>query len=100
MLIPLELTQVLSISSYYTLENKKKHVLNTLSNFLSNHKLSPTLNSFIPQFSTIEIPKSVKEALSNLNWKEDMLEEMRSLKKNKTWEIVDLPRRKKPISCN
>jgi hypothetical protein len=32
-------------------------------------------------------------------WKEAMLEEMRALEKNKTWELVDLPQGKQPIWC-
>ena len=41
--------------------------------------------------SNVVIPKSVHEALNVPKWKEAMLEEMRALKKNATWEKVDLP---------
>ena len=27
------------------------------------------------------------------------MEEMRALEKNETWEVMDLPREKKPIGC-
>ena len=42
--------------------------------FCFNHKLPPTFNSYASQLSTIEIPKSVKKAICNPNWKEAMLE--------------------------
>ena len=32
-------------------------------------------------------------------WKEAMLEEMKALEKNKTWELVDLPPGKQHVGC-
>ncbi|TNV97790.1 hypothetical protein C5H24_12690, partial [Xylella fastidiosa] len=32
-------------------------------------------------------------------WKGAMVEEMTALKKNGTWELVSLPRGKKPVGC-
>ena len=32
-------------------------------------------------------------------WMEAMVEEMESLNKNKTWELSELPKGKKPIGC-
>ncbi|XP_028097980.1 uncharacterized protein LOC114297712 [Camellia sinensis] len=42
---------------------------------------------------------NVQEALTNPRWKATMNEEMKSLQKNKTWELVDLPSGKKPVGC-
>ncbi|KAL5580295.1 hypothetical protein UlMin_012737 [Ulmus minor] len=80
-------------------KDKRTCTQHPISKFVSNHRLSPTFKSFVSQLSTIEIPKNVNEALDNPNWKEAMLEEMRALKRNKTWEIVDLPKGKKPVGC-
>ena len=47
-------------------------------------------------------PFSFKEAINrkdNDKWLVAMLEEMESLQKNKTWELVKLPRGKKAIGC-
>ena len=39
----------------------------------------------------------IQEALENLDWKSAVLEEMNALRKNRTWELVDLPREKKIV---
>ncbi|XP_024031818.1 uncharacterized protein LOC112094618 [Morus notabilis] len=44
-------------------------------------------------------PNSVQEALTDPRWKAAMNEEMASLQKNQTWELVDRPTGKKPIGC-
>ncbi|KAH9650374.1 protein kinase domain-containing protein [Citrus sinensis] len=55
--------------------------------------------SFVNQLSVISIPNSVQEALKDPKWKATMNDEMRSLQKNQTWELVDLPQGKKPVGC-
>ena len=32
-------------------------------------------------------------------WKEVVIEEIRALEKNETWEVMNLPRGKKPVGC-
>lgn len=47
-------------------------------------------------------PKSYQEAISgkdSIRWKNAMQEEMESLLKNEVWELVPLPKDRKPISC-
>ncbi|RVX02625.1 Retrovirus-related Pol polyprotein from transposon TNT 1-94 [Vitis vinifera] len=52
------------------------------------------------QSSSIEvIPNSVQEALADPRWKATMNEEMKSLQKNETWELVECPPGKKPVGC-
>lgn len=55
--------------------------------------------SFVNQLSFVSIPNSVQKALLDLKWKDAMNEEMTSLQKNETWELVDLLPRKKPVGC-
>ncbi|RVW97925.1 Retrovirus-related Pol polyprotein from transposon RE1 [Vitis vinifera] len=45
------------------------------------------------------IPNSVQEALVDPRWKAAMNEEMKSLQKNETWELVECPPGKKPVGC-
>ena len=45
----------------------------------------------------IYILTTLFEALSNENWKQAMNVEIKALEKNKTWELVDLLARKKPM---
>ena len=66
---------------------------------MSNHRLSESNKSFVNQLSTVSIPNSVQEALADPRWKAVMIEEMKSLQKNETWELVDRPPRKKPVGC-
>ena len=70
-----------------------------MSHYVSNHGLSESNKSFVNQLSTVSIPNSVQEALSDLMWKATMNEEMKSLQKNETWELVDHPPGKKPVGC-
>ena len=70
-----------------------------MSHYVSNHRLSESNNSFVNQLSTVSIPNTVQEALADPRWKAAMNEEMKSLQKNETWELVDRPPRKKPVGC-
>ena len=42
-------------------------------------------------------PISLDQALSNPKWKEAMVEELRSIEKNETWQMVNLPSNKRVI---
>ena len=66
---------------------------------MSKHRLSESNKSFVNQLSTIAIPNSVQEALVDPRWKAAMNEEMKSLQKNETRELVKCPLGKKPIGC-
>ncbi|WKA09914.1 hypothetical protein VitviT2T_027524 [Vitis vinifera] len=70
-----------------------------MSNYVSNHRLSESNKSFVNQLSTAAIPNSVQEALADPRWKAAMNEEMKSLQKNETWELVECPPGKKPVGC-
>jgi hypothetical protein len=48
---------------------------------------------------SISIPHDWNEALEDPKWRDAMLEEMRALEKNETWELVDLPHSKLPVGC-
>ena len=45
------------------------------------------------------MPRNIHEALKNTKWREADMEEMKSLQKNNTWKIVDLPGGKHPVGC-
>ncbi|WKA06841.1 hypothetical protein VitviT2T_024721 [Vitis vinifera] len=70
-----------------------------MSNYVSTHRLSESNKSFVNQLSTVFIPNSVQEALADPRWKAAMNEEMKSLQKNETWELVECPPGKKPVGC-
>ena len=58
------------------LSTKVKYLM---SNYVSNHRLFESNKLFVNQLSTVAIPNSVQEALTNPRWKADMNEEMKSL---------------------
>ena len=70
-----------------------------MSNYVSYHRLSKESESFANQLSTVSIPTNMQEALGDPRWKEAMNEEMKSLQKNSTWKVVELPEGKKPVGC-
>jgi hypothetical protein len=50
--------------------------------------------------STDDEPKSVREVVQSTKgklWKEAMVDEIESLHKNETWDLVELPNGRKPI---
>lgn len=72
--------------------------------YLMNHymfvnRLSKTNQSFVNQLSNVSIPESVQEALTDPRWKASMNEEMISLQKTKTWDLVNRPTNKKTVGC-
>ena len=62
-----------------------------MSNYVSNHRLFESNKLFVNQLFTVAIPNSVQEALVDPRWKTAMNEEMKSLQKNETWELVECP---------
>lgn len=47
--------------------------------------------------AVMEEPSSYQDATGDSNWMEAMESELQSINKNKTWELVKLPARHKPI---
>ena len=70
-----------------------------MSHYVSNHHLPESNKSFVNQLSTVSIPNTMQEALADPRWKAVMNEEMKSLQKNETLELVDRPSGKKPVGC-
>ena len=46
------------------------------------------------------MPRNIQEALSDSNWRLVVFEEMNALKKNDTWEMVELSKGKKGYGAN
>lgn len=62
-----------------------------ICNFLGYSKLSPKFKLFTTNLDNIAIPRDIYHALQDDRWNAAVLEEMRALKKNGTWKVVDLP---------
>ncbi|WVZ85689.1 hypothetical protein U9M48_032584 [Paspalum notatum var. saurae] len=72
---------------------------NDISNYVSYASLSPAYRAFVASLQSVVIPRDWKQAKQDPKWNEAMLEELRALEKNKTWELVKLPAGKKVVSC-
>ena len=75
------------------------NVVYPISDFVSYHRLSKAHLGFALQLSFTSIPSHFQEALEDPKWKSIMVEEMKALQKNCTWEMVELPMGKKTIGC-
>ena len=111
---PLPSNEVINVSSSYLRESQgytnldlpiaikevtRSYTQHSLSNFVTFNSFSPSHRAFLTQLNTITIPQTLFEALRDGNWKQAMRIETEALEKNGTWEIVELPRGKKPIGC-
>ncbi|KAF3773518.1 Retrovirus-related Pol polyprotein from transposon TNT 1-94 [Nymphaea thermarum] len=63
-----------------------------IQKFVSYAKLSTDYKCFITSLSQVVIPRSVDDAKNDPKWLHAMTEEMGALAKNKTWEVVDIPK--------
>jgi hypothetical protein len=70
-----------------------------ISHYVSYNHLSPSYRAFVASISAITVPQNWREALMIPEWKGAMVEEMKALAKNGTWELVKLPEGKKPVGC-
>jgi len=70
-----------------------------LSNYVLYENLSHVFRALISQLSSMEIPNTIQDALKVPEWKDVVFEEMKTLEKNSTWELVNLPRRKTIVGC-
>ena len=71
--------------------------LHPIAKRVSYHKLSPSYKALTTKMSSVIIPRNIHEAMDQTEWKAAILEELRALEKNKTWEIVILPKEKKTM---
>ncbi|XP_057495256.1 retrovirus-related Pol polyprotein from transposon TNT 1-94 isoform X3 [Actinidia eriantha] len=70
-----------------------------ISKFVSYSRLSPSHNVFVSKIASVFVPNNVQEALTDPKWKHAMLEEMKALHKNNTWEVVEIPKGHKTVGC-
>ncbi|EXC32791.1 DNA polymerase theta [Morus notabilis] len=70
-----------------------------ISKFVSYDSLSPCFRAFTTKLCSVNIPRSIEEALAVPEWKNTVLEEMQALEKNNTWSVVELPQGKSVVGC-
>lgn len=75
-----------------------KHLLYPFSLFVSFEKCWPSYSSFLISLNTVFVHTKPYEALSYEKWKVAI--KVKALEKNKTWEVVDLLKGKRPVGYN
>ncbi|KAA0032563.1 Cysteine-rich RLK (receptor-like protein kinase) 8 [Cucumis melo var. makuwa] len=70
-----------------------------ICNYVSYDNLSPQFRAFTASLDSTIIPKNIYTALECPEWKNVVMEEMKALEKNRTWEICALPKGHKTIGC-
>ena len=70
-----------------------------ISNFLGYSHLSKPLQALLTQLSEVTVPKTIDEALKTAKWRKVVLEEMKALESNGTWDVVQQPEGTKVVGC-
>ena len=76
-----------------------KNLVYPIAHYTSLKNFSLSHRAFLSKINTIQTPQTLHEALGNKNWEDAMREEMSALERNKTWEVVELPKGKKTVGC-
>nr|GFD26185.1 putative reverse transcriptase, RNA-dependent DNA polymerase [Tanacetum cinerariifolium] len=66
---------------------------------IAEGNLSNNAKAFVVSLCSEEIPSSFEHALKSKKWKKAMEDEMKALKKYKTWDQCALLQGKKPVGC-
>ncbi|KAA0059995.1 Beta-galactosidase [Cucumis melo var. makuwa] len=70
-----------------------------ICNYVSYDNLSPQFRAFTASLDSTIIPENIYTALECPEWKNVVMEEMKALEKNRTWEICALPKGHKTVGC-
>jgi hypothetical protein len=81
------------------LRKGKRSCTYPIASVVSYDKLSKTSRSFVSTIDSVSIPTTVGEALAHPGWQDAMLDELKALDHNVTWDLVDLPTDKRAIGC-
>ena len=79
----------------YSFEAKAE---SNISNYVSYDSLSPIYKAFVASLDSMQIPNYWREAKQDPRWHQAMLDELKVLEKNKTWDLVPFPEGKKVVN--
>ncbi|TYK00722.1 copia-like protein [Cucumis melo var. makuwa] len=74
-------------------------VLYPIQNFINYNKVSPTYQIYLSKLDGNNEPNTYDEAKQQTIWIQAMNEELKALEQNNTWDMVELPKGKKPVGC-
>ena len=84
---------------YIPEDGTSKEVQYPIAKYVTTKQLPEKVKNFADKMLSIEIPTNVNEARRDQRWVKAMELEMEALKKNNTWEMVELEKGKKTIGC-
>ena len=70
-----------------------------MANYISFKALSPSYRAFVSSLTDRPLPPTISAALADPAWQGAVFDEINALRRNHTWDIVDLPPGKKPVGC-
>jgi Reverse transcriptase (RNA-dependent DNA polymerase) len=70
-----------------------------ITKYVTTERLPEKVKNFTNKMLSIEIPKNIDEARKDQRWVTAMDLEMEALKRNDTWEIVELKKGNKTVGC-
>jgi Reverse transcriptase (RNA-dependent DNA polymerase)/Integrase core domain len=97
--LPLRSNRGVPPKRYIPEEGTSRIVKYPITKYVTTRSLPKILNNFVAQLSSESVPERLEEACKEKKWIEAMNSEMNALEKNKTWDLVDLPKGKKPVGC-
>ncbi|KAL0544417.1 hypothetical protein IC582_019532 [Cucumis melo] len=77
----------------------KSYTKHPICNYVFYDSLSPQFRAFTASLDSFIIPKNIYTALECPEWKNVVMKEMKTLEKNRTWEICALPKEHKTVGC-
>jgi Reverse transcriptase (RNA-dependent DNA polymerase) len=76
-----------------------QQVMYPIQDFISYNRVSSAYPAYLSNITNKTEPTNFSEANQSSNWRKAMKEELQALEKNDTWDIVNLPKNKKPVGC-
>ena len=85
--------------SRYSPDIEERRSRYPIANYVPTKKLNEPLKTFVHNISGCHVPTRVEEALGDPKWTQAIKDEMETLMKNKTWNLVPLSEGKKTVGC-
>lgn len=93
--IPIDNSIELPADHYLTItlrKGKRSCTTHLFSNQLSYVKLSQNHSLFVTKVTNLFIPKNIKESLEDPDCHSVVMENLNTLEKNRTWDLVNMPK--------
>jgi hypothetical protein len=74
-------------------------VMYPIQDYISYKKVSPTYHAYLGNIAHQTEPTTWEDANQHPIWQKAMNEKLQALEKNHTWDIIYLPKGKKPVRC-